>query len=773
MAEPKVVTPVPPLSTSSGEASGIEPAGAHPQEMPPIADEPLPRRLGKYILFRKLATGGMAELFLAIQRSVAGFEKVVVVKRILPHVAQDTTFIQMLLREARIAATLNHPNIAQIFDVGEANGSYFIAMEYVHGEDLRSIVRQMKVKGHTSFAMEHAVSIVMGLAAGLDYAHARRDLSGQPLEIVHRDVSPQNVLVTFTGDIKIVDFGIAVAGRSGMEATEQGKLRGKIPYMSPEQAKGDPLDGRSDIFSAGVLLFELTTGKRLFRGPNEFETLRMIVESTYPTPRQARPSIPETLDAIIRKTLEKDREKRYQTAGELQRDLEAFIRDHRVAASSLALGSFMRSIFEEHLVSQDQALQEGKRLADELELTEPEVVYSPPSGSQSLTNIPAVAAAPDVVPVAPAPSGGGAKIAIVAAVLGLALIGLALLGWKLLAPGNAGVATGPGSIVVTSEPRGAAVWLDGEATGKRTPARLERLPVDATYTVRVTAENMEPATQQVRLTSDRREATVNARLVASSARALAVIRVTSTPSGARILFDGRDTGRRTPSTLDSITPGVPHQIMLVRDGYADRLMPVTLQPGQVESLDMPLERAPLAPGEALLLLTVEPPTARVEINGTALEGTDARELRTTQRSLRIAATAPGHEDERRVLRLDSGQTRELRLSLRRSPERVAVGGTTPATPREPTRPERPERPETPAPSGPGRLTFGAVPWCNVTIDGRRVGQTPIVNHELSAGNHTLVCQNPELGVTRTITVHIDPGQTARRRIVLQQASQEP
>ena len=171
--------------------------------------EGLPRRFGKYTLLRKLAVGGMAELFLAIQRSVAGFEKLIVIKRILPSMNQDRAFIDMFLHEARIAATLSHPNIVQIFDVGQVDGTYFIAMEHVHGEDLRSIVRQMKRKGVNDFPLEHAISIVLGMCAGLAYAHEKRELDGSALNIVHRDISPQNVVVTFTGDVKIVDFGIA------------------------------------------------------------------------------------------------------------------------------------------------------------------------------------------------------------------------------------------------------------------------------------------------------------------------------------------------------------------------------------------------------------------------------------------------------------------------------------------------------------------------------------------------------------------------------------
>src|SRR4051812_19770252 len=174
--------------------------------------EVMPKQFGKYTLLRRLAAGGMAELFLALHRSVAGFEKLIVIKRILPSMNHDRGFIDMLLHEARIAAGLSHPNIVQIFDVGQVEGTYFIAMEHIHGEDIRSIVRAMKKNGVTEFPLEHTLSIIIGMCAGLAYAHEKRDLDGRLLDIVHRDISPQNIVITFTGDVKVVDFGIAKSG---------------------------------------------------------------------------------------------------------------------------------------------------------------------------------------------------------------------------------------------------------------------------------------------------------------------------------------------------------------------------------------------------------------------------------------------------------------------------------------------------------------------------------------------------------------------------------
>src|SRR5580658_1875785 len=291
----------------------------------------------------------MAELFVAIQKGAFGFEKLVVIKRILPALTGDRTLVEMLLHEARTLATLSHPNIVQIFDVGVADDNYFIAMEHVHGEDLRSIVRQMKAQGTNEFPIEHALSVVLGVCAGLAYAHEKRGLDGAPLNIVHRDISPQNVIVAHAGEVKVVDFGIAQSEAMSADDTKSGRLKGKIPYMSPEQARGGQIDRRSDIFAAGVMLFELTTGRRLFKGTSEYETIELICDRDYPRPSDVRSDYPPELEAIVMRALAKDREDRWQTARDMQSALEDFVRCERVPVSTIALSQFMHSLFADKI----------------------------------------------------------------------------------------------------------------------------------------------------------------------------------------------------------------------------------------------------------------------------------------------------------------------------------------------------------------------------------------------------------------------------------------
>ena len=701
----------------------------------------LPRRFGKYTLIRKLAVGGMAELFLALQRSMAGFEKLIVVKRVLPHLAQDEQFIEMLLSEARIAATLNHPNVAHIYDVGMQDDQYYIAMEHIHGEDLRSIVRQMRHMGLSSFPVEHALAIVLGCCAGLAYAHEMRDLDGEPLNIVHRDVSPQNILVTFSGDVKLVDFGIAKAGRSAREQTQSGKLKGKVPYMSPEQARGAPLDGRSDIFSLGIILFELCTGRRLFKGRNEFDTMRMIVDADYPWPRTINPGLPEQVEQIIVRALAKECDQRYQTAREMQADLEGLIRDLRLAVSPLSLGAWMRELFADKLSQQKSMLQEGRALADVLSSETP-VAEDDVAGTTArqllqtgvrprrTRRLPVVAAA--LVALA---AGGG---------------GLAYLADR--PTDEATVAPMTGSLTLRTTPAGATIRINGNERREHTPAVLSDLSLGSSYQVELSLPGYSSHAETITLTAEVPRGLVAAQLGRNTAEAFAVLRLTSTPPGARVLLDGSDTGLTTPATVPRIESGMTHRLLLLLDGHEQHLVELSFAAGEIRELEVPLDPTPLAADESLLRLSVDPEGAAIEIEGRQILGPSPHVIRRGAGPVRIVVHQPGFRRYETTLALGGGETREHRVTLVRR-----VGGSAAAAPTAAA--------TTPAP-GRGRLTVGARPWCTVSVDGRAIGQTPIVNHDLAAGSHRITCSNPELGATRQQTVVIRPGETTRTRIDL-------
>ena len=313
-------------------------------------------KLGKYELIRQIAIGGMAELYLARTLGFEGFEKLVVIKRILPQFSNITSFVAMFTNEARLAATLQHPNIAQVYGIGIDDGDYFFAMEYVHGEDLHRTMLQSLEQG-VPISLEFALTLGTGLCAGLHYAHEKAGPDGTPLQIVHRDVSPSNVLVSYDGAVKLVDFGIA-RGAQGKVTTATG-LKGKIIYMSPEQCRADgALDRRSDIYSVGTILYELTCGRTPFNG-TDYAILNQIVGSDAPPPSTIVPNFPPVLEAIIVRALARDPDQRYASALELQGALEDFAHESRLRISPLVLARLMGSLFPARLEEWAEAKSQG------------------------------------------------------------------------------------------------------------------------------------------------------------------------------------------------------------------------------------------------------------------------------------------------------------------------------------------------------------------------------------------------------------------------------
>ncbi len=321
-------------------------------------------RLGKYRIVRRLAVGGMAEIFLARKGGIRGFEKLLVVKRLQPQYVSHPNVVRMFLDEARLMATLNHPNITQVNDVGEARGTFFFAMEYVHGEDLRALQRAA-ARTAEPLPLDLAVGVIAEAAAGLQHAHDKRGSDGAPLLIVHRDVSPSNVLVSYDGAVKLTDFGVAKWARQEAE-TRHGTLKGKCAYMSPEQCRGDVLDRRSDVFALGILLYELSTGTRLFQGASDFAILNQIVSGKIVPPSERRPGYPPALERIVLRALERDPGRRFATARDLQLALEAMAHEERYTILPVARAHLMQRLFERKLAAWRVAEIEGRSLGQHL-----------------------------------------------------------------------------------------------------------------------------------------------------------------------------------------------------------------------------------------------------------------------------------------------------------------------------------------------------------------------------------------------------------------------
>ena len=287
----------------------------------------------------------MARIYIARTTGIGSFERHVVLKLITPERQSDVTAVQMFLDEARLAASLNHQNVAQVFEVGEDGGIHYLAMEYVHGQDLRALLAKAGSQG-VRVPLELALTVVAGGAAGLNHAHERRDGNGVPLGIVHRDVSPSNIMIGLDGSVKLLDFGIAKATSRSVE-TVSGIIKGKFAYMAPEQCRGRDVDRRSDVFSLGIILYEITTQHRCFRADSDFDTMHRIVTGDVVRPTRLVQGYPPALEAIVMKALAVDANQRYQSAGLLLEAIESYAVASRMSLSTMALGRFMREMFGE------------------------------------------------------------------------------------------------------------------------------------------------------------------------------------------------------------------------------------------------------------------------------------------------------------------------------------------------------------------------------------------------------------------------------------------
>lgn len=312
-------------------------------------------RLGRYELLAPIGSGGMAAIYLAKIAGPAGFEKPLALKVIHSHLAEDEQFVQMFFDEARIASQLQHPNIVQIFELGEHEGIYFIAMEYLRGETVGAVIQRVTAGGKRLIDPRVACHIMMEASDGLQYAHELTTLDGEPLRLVHRDISPQNLYVTYSGTVKLMDFGIARAVGLA-HSTRPGSLKGKFSYMSPEQVGGLDIDARSDLFALGVVLWEMLTGRRLFKGRNDLESLRLARDAEFVPVGQLRSGIPPELDRVVARALAREPQDRYQSALDLHTDLGIVAERLGSPMSTHELGAWMRGLFPEEIERKRQLL---------------------------------------------------------------------------------------------------------------------------------------------------------------------------------------------------------------------------------------------------------------------------------------------------------------------------------------------------------------------------------------------------------------------------------
>jgi serine/threonine protein kinase len=536
-----------------------------------------PHLFGKFFLLQRLAVGGMAEIYRARVVGAAGFEKELVVKRILPNRSQDQGFISMLVNEAKLTVQLTHNNIAQIYECGIVEGTYFIAMELVNGVSMKEVMHAFGRAGAT-ISPEQAIFMVLQLLQGLDYAHRKTDAQGHALQVVHCDVSPDNCLVSFEGEVKLLDFGIARAA-TGLSNYKEGMLMGKLGYVAPEQASLETRwDHRVDIFAAGIILYELLTKQKPFPKATDVETLVASRKAKVVPPSTLDPRLPKELDQILVRALAYDPARRYGEARAFAEALVDVLFPTPHSAVQDLLNKQMHQVFSERILKQRQARAHDalimKVLSNIADLpaevaTAPQGHASPSARPSDPVELEPLAqsglAAPEPRPAPSTSRSARLGAAAMARRTSPGALALAAAGGLALGAAGAWLATPwfrSGTVVATSEPPGVEVALDGVPTGQRTPAVLDQINLSRPHELTFSG----PALRTATVTFQGPPGRLVAKVHASLSTTLGTLTVESDPPGAEVRLDEKLVGV-TPLSVAQVRLDERHRIDLRLEGH--------------------------------------------------------------------------------------------------------------------------------------------------------------------------------------------------------------
>jgi len=453
--------------------------------------------LGRYRILKHLNRGGMADVHIAKARSVGGLDQIVVLKTIRPDVAADAGFVEMFVNEAKLAVQLNHPNIARTYELGRIDGTHFIAMELIEGRDLRAILDRAAARG-VELPVPLALQIVSEVCEGLDYAHRKTDLTGKSLHIVHRDVSPQNVLVSYEGEVKLIDFGIARAATQALESRE-GQLKGKYGYMSPEQMMGKKVDARSDVFAAGALLYELLTGERLFDGASDASVIDKVRHAEVFPPRVMLPTLSPATEAVVLGALALEPDERYGSASDMREALVEVMLLEGGQPGKRELRTLMAELFDDDPIKDLRSLEQARQIGG---MTE----ESPPTETTETTEITerhrvkrnAPLGGSEPTEILPVPERSRRRELIILAAAVVAAGSLIVASWfitrKPAPPSH-------GGLVVLSTPAAAQVSIDGGAVGT-TPFSASSRP-GGTHAIGLHLPGYAPIQETVQIAPDK------------------------------------------------------------------------------------------------------------------------------------------------------------------------------------------------------------------------------------------------------------------------------
>ncbi len=691
-----------------------------------------PERYGRYVLLDRINVGGMAEVFRGRMAGVEGFERMVALKRILPNISGDPDFVEMFVDEAKLAVQLQHANIAQMYELGKVHDTYFMAMEYVSGVDLRSMWDRARSRNRL-LPIAMSCHIMQKVCEGLDAAHRKKDQQGQAIGLVHRDVSPQNILVSYEGEVKVIDFGIAKAANK-VSKTQAGVLKGKFGYMSPEQVRGIDLDNRSDIFACGVVLYELLVGDRLFLGESDFSTLEKVRNVEMVPPTRLNKSLSPHLERIVMKALAKQREDRYRWASEMAEDLQRYLFATNQPFARTDLQRYMQQHFRQELGKERERLERYKTIqvpefAEESTSRErPQQpvsqdglgVLPPPPGPAPVPtalqpqplNLSDVTAPPpnqaqpaqQQLQVPPPPVQAPAKGGLPSWAAGLigALVTLLLLAVAgLLYVTQSKVS--PGALTLQVVPADAKIYVNEKLVANRSPFTLENLEPN-NYVIAVRKKGFKESIRAV-VVAEGENRMLTMELQPEKQAPSGSVAVKTTPPGLLIYVDGKSSGKNTPATIAGLTTGA-HAFALKRaDGSLVHRFRMDLAEGATETVEVDANKLP-----PLLDVISAPEGAEVKVNGQLKGDTPVTVAGLRPGRARVEVRKEGCEVYKSRVKLAAATVETLNVQLKCKAEVV---------------------------EGFGKLNITATKVCDVLLDGQKIGRTPAIGLKVAAGNHQL------------------------------------
>ena len=682
-----------------------------------------PQQFGRYYLTQKIAMGGMAEIFRAKSVGAEGFEKVVVIKRILPHFSEDEGFVTMFKDEARVAAHLAHANVVQVFDFDEVDHLFYIAMEYVEGRDLKRVL-DVGARDQKPMSIAQSVFVLIEAAQGLHYAHSRV-VDGQPLGIIHRDVSPHNVMISFNGEVKIMDFGIAKAA-SRSTKTRVGTVKGKCAYMSPEQARGKPLDARSDLFALGVVLWEMLTGKRLFVGESDFETLNNVLKADVPAPSDLNPEVPKELDAIVLKALARERDNRQADAGVFASELRRWFYSSVPDPDAVNLRGYMHGLFEDEI---EQLRSEVANEAQQME------GVRRGTGSSS----------------APKRTGTGSNTSAGTADEEKTMALDSALGLPPESERTVALADAPALLAgrQASSAKRHTMALPDQPVARKAKSNTGLFVGLGLLGLAIVAGMAFLALRGKSSTTQGSYAPAAPAAVAAAPAAQPKFQLTIRAPGASQILVNDSLVSTDPEATYSGDKGA-HLRIQAKNGDRVKLVHHTIEADATIDIVLPeapkVAAAPKAEAAApIVIVQVEPQSATLLVNGAPLaltKGNAKVPNLALGDTFKIEVKADGYKSESKTFMVKNPQLETFEIALVRE---KAAGQKSEAAER----------------SGPGHVVITAKPWAKVSEKGKDLGLTP-AKADLPAGKHTFTLVKN--AVTKTVTLTVKTGQTATANV---------